>query len=266
MKKFILAAIALVATCSVTCAKSSNITIPGKFTGLEVGANIEVVYTASATVSAKAVYDDEPCDLTVSLRDGVLKLGRKSDGNNKGKMKIILNAPIASKYILSGTANVEVRSDASFDKLAVSLSGASELEFMSVNASAITVITGGTSQAEFEYIMCEEISIQASGASDVSADGVTATGFTIESSGTSNVEVDQVAVAGIDAVASGVANIELDGTAGTVRYETSGTAQIDAGELTANGGSANASGASYIKCHVAGLHKSVSGTASIKNI
>ncbi len=200
----------------------------GSFHGISLSSAFDV-YLTQGNEEAVAVSASDPKyrdRITVEVKDGILKIGYKSEfrmiGSRNQKLKAYISFKQIDKLNVSGACDVFTSGEIKAPSLDINLSGASDLKTkLDVN----------------------RLSVDLSGASDITVSGK-ANDLSIESSGASNFKGYDLATETCDARASGASDIKI-----TVNKELS----------------AHASGASDVRWKGSGVIKDLknSGSSSV---
>lgn len=218
---------------------------------IDVSHVIDVIYVQDETVSVEFVVPDNLIEMyRYSAKGGTLKVWKNNNDNVRFKKtnhpKLIIHSPGVKEVELSGASSFTARSMAMAD-------GATEFDI------------SGASSVAISDIQCGKLSIELSGASSMKVASTKVKNIAVDCSGASNLTM-AVDCDILNADCSGASTTELAGSAKTVIYDCSGASKINAGELVAESGKIEVSGASKLNYNIRELlAKDVSGMSKASN-
>ena len=219
-----------------------------KITGVSASSAFRVELVRSDDTRAVVEIDERLEDrLAFSLSGGVVKVGLTGRSRERYRkppvMKLTVYLPTLTLLKAPGATDIYGKGLFTADNTVVTLSGASDLKELELHTGTLTLGCSGASDADLT-VKAGTIKCTASGASDVDlkADG----GFA---------EIN----------ASGASDTDLTGTLSEAKFTASGASEIDAYGCEIKKVTANASGASGVKCWVTeSLDATASSASSVK--
>jgi hypothetical protein len=264
MKK-ILFALAAVLLLTPSCAAVAQQRVSSKtyyagerITGVDASSAFDVVLVKSNKTRAVVEVNDMLRDYVKISRssDGVVRIGMENMSrsvnrewnrmqNSKDRvMRLTLFLPSVNTIRLSGATDISTDDAFSGENVDIQLSGASEIEALTISSSRVKLQCSGASEATLELPSTRDLVVVASGASEVylSARGVDysklgvsgASNVTIKGtgekgdwsvSGASNLKGEEFATRNLSVIASGASSARVNAS-GTLKAETSGASSI----------------------------------------
>lgn len=261
MKKLFLAlaATALFATAAQAQRTTMQTHFQGEpITGVSASSAFEVVLVRSAQTKAVVEVNDFIDSYVVISRgsNGVVTIGLRDMGRLLGRqwnrmddddrtMRLTLYLPSVNTIRLSGAAELESADTFTGENVDIQLSGASELNRLSISAARVKLQSSGASEASLDLPATRDLVLLASGASEVD---LYARGLAYSKLGV-----------------SGASEVEIKGNGEGGEWTISGASEVDGDEFVARDLTVTASGVSSAHVNVTGtLTSKASGGSSIR--
>lgn len=216
------------------------------FTSLEVSSFYKVYLTKGASFSISIEVENRYAEnVVVSKTGSTLKIGMNKEVRKKKDEIYVarITMPVLKGVALSGVAELKTKDcfELSGEHFKVQLSGASEIDRLSVNAACLKIQMSGASEAEINGEF-NEMKAVLSGSSQFDGKLKIANAARIELSGS--------------------AEVELEGKGSSLNAECSGSSKIDADEFTVESADVKLSGVSKAELMVSKKLNVVSSGAS----
>ncbi len=244
--------IMMLSSCSATSAHSKQLTVKGKFDGIVVEGNIEVIYTPSAKVSISVKASDKAMSrLKLEVKKGTLHLKAPysrtfNDLNSNDDIKITLSAPDLKSLSAVNNAEIKVTKTLTVSSAKITASNNGDIEFKGgINANDVTISATNNSEISMPWLHAEKATISTANNADFSC--------------------NKVEVTDIKATATNNSEIDITGHGKTVNFTATNNAEIDAKHFVAGSGKATATNLAVVKANVDDLQTSATTLAKIHN-
>jgi len=249
MKNLFMAMVSLLmicVSCSASSPRSKQLTVKGKFDGISVANNIELIYTPSSNVSISVKASDKAMSkLVMEVKNGILHF--KAPNTLKDEdITINLTAPDLKSLTVSNNAEIKVTKE------------------LTCNVSKITAANNGEIELE-GGLNANEVIISATNNGEISIPSIYAVKAKISTTNNADMTCKNIEVTDIEATAMNNSEINIAGNGVTVVFTAINNAEINAENFKATSGKAIASNLATIKANVNGLTTSTTNMAKIYN-
>ncbi|MCI9054667.1 MAG: hypothetical protein HFJ87_05940 [Muribaculaceae bacterium] len=232
-------------SCSATSPRSKQLTVKGKFDGISVANNIEVVYTPASNVSISVKASDKGMScLKMEVKNGTLHF-KAPDARNE-EIKITMTAPDLKSITAVNNAEVKVTKTLTVSSAKITATNNGEIE-----------LNGG--------INANDVSISATNNGEISLPSLYAVKAAISTTNNAELKCKKVEVTDIKCTATNNSEIDIAGHGVTVNFTATNNAEIDAADFQAGSGKATATNLATIKANVDNLTTSTTNMAKIYN-
>ncbi len=184
-----------------------------------------VIYGSDNLVSLVDVKSDGKT-LTVSYKEPLLIMG-------EGRLKVTVVAPSLERVEAYQSAEVDVQGLLTAADLSVIASGEGEVSFQSVNAAKVTAALSGDASVEFDSLACQSLQADARDTASFESDRTACDHVVLTAKDRAEASAEGLSGRSVSATASDYAEVELKGSVLTADFKVSGSAQLDADDVTA---------------------------------
>ncbi len=181
--------------------------------------------------------------LSVQYKEPLIVLG-------EDHLKVMVTVPSLTRVEVRQTGEVSIYGPFTAQELTLVADGKGEIDFASVNATAVKAHASGDGEIGFDALSCQTLQAVTSGTAGFDAERTVCDNIDVKAFGRSEASVSGLSGRTVTALSEGNSEIELKGSVLTATLTARGKSELDAGSLVATNATVTASDSAVLETRV----------------